>query len=412
MTTDINLRIDYPFDTLYDPYDYVGFYGGRGGGKSHAIAEYLVIAAMRKKERILCGREIQLSIKESVKFLLEKKIEKFSVGHYFVITREEIRCLSTGTVFVFKGLSDQTSESIKSFEGITICWIEEAHTITQNSLNLLLPTIREDGAKVIFSWNPKMPDDPQDKSPGDPVARFLLWKGGPSNSVARKVSWRDNKFFPARLNELRIWWKTHDPKRYMHVWEGEPDVRSDALVFYRWHINDFVAPPKTNFLFGADWGFSNDPTALVRFWVDMPTRKLFIDHEVYKVGVEVTDTPALFLQVPGSINNRIIADSANPQLISHMRKQNFKIVGAKKGAGSVEVGVKWLQDFDIVVHSRCENTIRELSLYSYKVDKLTDKPTPTLVDDNNHIIDALRYGAEDLIRKGDLIARTIKMIAV
>ncbi|MHC4397433.1 MAG: PBSX family phage terminase large subunit [Planctomycetota bacterium] len=407
-----NLQIDYPFDVLYDPYDYIGFYGGRGGGKSHAIAESLVLAAMQKKERILCGREIQLSIRDSVKFLLEKKIKDLGLDDYFEITRDEIRCRTTGSVFIFKGLSDQTSESIKSFEGITVYWGEEAHMITQRSLNLLLPTIREDGAKVIFSWNPKLPNDPEDGSPGDPVAKFLLWKGGPNKSVTRKVSWRDNKFFPARLNELRIWWKTHDPKRYMHVWEGEPDVRSDALVFYRWSISDFVAPTGTNFLFGADWGFSNDPTTLIRFWVDMPKRKLFIDHEVYKVGVEVTDTPALFLQVPGSINHRIIADSANPQLISHMRKCNFRITGAKKGAGSVEVGVKWLQDFDIVVHSRCTNTIRELSLYSYKVDKITDKPTPALVDDNNHIIDALRYGAEDLIRKGDLIARVIKMVAV
>jgi phage terminase large subunit len=409
---EINLQIDHPFDVLYDPYDYIGLFGGRGGGKSHAIAEFLIIAALQKRERILCGREIQLSIKDSVKFLLEKKIEKLGVGQYFEITRDTIKCLTTGTVFIFKGLSDQTSESIKSFEGITICWVEEAHMLTQRSLDLLLPTIREDGAKVIFSWNPKLPKDPEVGAPGDPVAKFLLWDGGPKNSITRKVSWRDNKFFPARLNELRLWWKKHDPKRYMHVWEGEEDVRSDALIFYRWKIANFAAPPGTNFLFGADWGFSQAPTTLVRFWVEMDSRKIYIDHEAYGVGVEVTDTPALFMQIPGALNWRIVADSENPQLISHMRKQGFNIVGAKKGQGSVEVGVKWLQDFDIVVHSRCKNTISELSTYSYKIDRLTDKPTQVIVREHDHIMDALRYGAEDLIRKGDLISRTIKMVAI
>lgn len=407
----IDLEYDPPFDVLFENHEYIGLYGGRGGGKSHAIAEALIVAAMKRKERILCAREIQLSIKESVKFLLEKKIKKFGLEDYFLITREEILCKKTGTLFIFKGLSDHTSESVKSFEGITICWLEESHTVTHYSLNILLPTIRgeSEDSKIFFSWNPKLPNEP-DGSPGDPVARFLLGKNALPNSAVRKVSWRDNKYFPKRLDVLRRWWKFHDYQKYLHIWEGEPDVRSDALVFTNWKVSNFSPPADTNFLFGADWGFSKDPTVLLRSWVNMDRRRIFVDHEAYKVGVKIHDTPDLFLKIPGAQNWRIVADSGNPQLIAHMKDCHFNIVGAKKGPGSVEVGVKWLQSFDILLHERCKNTIRDFALYSYKVDKETDKPTPILLKANDHSPDALRYATEDIIRKGERRGRGIKVI--
>lgn len=408
----MRISVDYraPYDITFRGHPYVGLYGGRAGGKSHFFAEYLILRALRAKERIFCTREIQNTIKESVKFLLEKKIAKFVVGDFFECTKEEIRCVSTGSQFIFRGLRDFNSQSIKSLEDITICWVEEAHTITEHSLELLLPTIRGDGAQILFSWNPEQIERP-DGLPGDPVARLFLGDPPLPGSVARQVNWSDNPHFPEHLDTLRRWQQSRDPVRYAHIWEGQPNVQSELLVFRNWKVDRFEAPLRTNFLFGADWGFSSSPTVLVRFWVDMPRRRLFVDHEAYRTHVLVQHTPDLFLQVPGSEDWRIIADSEDPQIIAAMKKYGFRIVGAKKGKDSKRSGLKWLQDFDIVIHERCVNTIREFGTYKYKIDRATGQPTPIPEDTNDHAIDAIRYGAEDLIRKGDVLSRRISIVA-
>ena len=192
----------------------------------------------------------------------------------------------------------------------------------------------------------------------------------------------------------------HDYEKYRHVWLGEPVKHSEALVFKNWRIDGSIAPrPKESLYYGGDWGFANDPTALLRCWANHEERILYIDYEAYGVGVEIDDTPELFMSVPGSDKWIITADSARPETISYMNRHGFRIRGAKKGAGSVDEGVKFLQSYTIVIHERCKHLVDEVSLYSYKTDKLTGDILPILEDKNNHLIDALRYALEKLAFK-------------
>ncbi len=176
-----------------------------------------------------------------------------------------------------------------------------------------------------------------------------------------------------------------------------------ARVFDNWSVAEFEPPTDAVHRFGADWGFAADPTVLVRCHII--GRKLFVDYEAYMVGCEIDNTPALFDSVPESRRYLITADSARPETVSYMQRNGFpKIVPAIKGQGSVEDGVEFLKNYDIIVHPRCQHVIDELSLYSYKVDKLTDAVLPQLDDKSNHTIDALRYACEGARRAGKAAA--------
>mgnify|MGYP003328318884 FL=1 len=172
---------------------------------------------------------------------------------------------------------------------------------------------------------------------------------------------------------------------------------SEARVFNNWTVEEFEAPPEAIHRFGADWGFAKDPTVLIRCHI--VGRKLYVDYEAYMVGCEIMNTPSLFLTVPESDKWPIIADSSRPETISHLRQNGYpKIMAAVKGKDSVHEGVEFLKSYDIVVHPRCKHTIQELSLYSWKVDKQTEAILPVLADENNHVIDALRYACEAVRR--------------
>ena len=167
--------------------------------------------------------------------------------------------------------------------------------------------------------------------------------------------------------------------------------------FRNWRVEEFDAPADAIHRFGADWGFASDPTVLIR--CHLVGRNLYIDHEAYMVGCEIVNTPELFLTIPEAEKWPIVADSSRPETISHMQKNGFpKIMRAVKGANSVEEGIEWLKNYDIIVHPRCTHTIDELTLYSYKTDPLTNKILPVLEDKNNHVIDALRYACEAVRR--------------
>ena len=188
-----------------------------------------------------------------------------------------------------------------------------------------------------------------------------------------------------------------DPDKYKHIWLGAYQSNSEARVFKNWRVEEFDTPPDAIHRFGADWGFASDPTVLVRCHVI--GRTLYVDYEAYRVGCEIMDTPSLFLSIPEAEKWPIVADSARPETISHMKRHGFpKIVAAVKGAKSVEEGVEWLKSHDIVVHPRCVHTIDELSLYSYKIDAATAQVLPILDDKDNHVIDALRYACEGMRR--------------
>jgi phage terminase large subunit len=398
------LRIETPrvYKPLLTPSRYKGAYGGRGSGKSHFFAEMLVErCVIDPTTRVVCVREVQKSISQSVRQLVEDKIAKLGVGHLFDVPIDRsanIKVLDArGTpqgLIAFQGMQNHTNDSIKSLEGYDIAWVEEAQSISQRSLDLLRPTIRKPGSELWFGWNPSKDTDPVDV--------LLRGPNPPRNAVVVEANYTDNPWFPDELRDELEGDRERDPDKYAHVWLGAYQGRSEARVFRNWRVGDgseFITTHDTVFRFGADWGFAIDPTVLVRGYLD--GRKLYVDWEAYEEQCEVDQTPALFDRIPRARDFRITADSARPETVSYMRRHGFpKIVSALKGQGSVEDGISFLQSFDIIVHPRCENVIRELSSYSYKVDRQTDEVLPMLEDKDNHTIDALRYALEGLRRAG------------
>lgn len=390
MTT-LTLETPRVFEPLLQPSRYKAAWGGRGSGKSHFFAESLIERCLIEPTRAVCVREIQKSLEQSVKRLIEDKIEKLGLGSAFRVLDTHIEAPGDGIV-IFQGMQNHTAESIKSLEGYDILWGEEAQSFTQRSLDLMRPTIRKPGSELWFSWNPSSAKDPVDHffrgNNKDDTGEWIK----PHDSLIVPVNYPDNPFFPDVLREEMEWDRRRDPDKYAHIWLGQYQRQSEARVFRNWRIEEFETPADARFYYGADWGFSVDPTVLVRCWLN--GRTLYVDHEAYRVGCEIDSTPALFDQVPGSRKWPIRADSARPETISYMQRAGFTMSGAVKGPNSVEDGVEFLKSHDIVVHPRCRHTSDELSNYAYKVDPKTTEVLPVLADKNNHVIDALRYALE------------------
>lgn len=378
------------FAELYSPHRYKVFYGGRGSGKSHAVAQALTFLSSNINLRILCCREIQNSIKDSSYQVLKDMTDRLGIGHEFKFTESEILHMRTGSRFIFSGLL-RNENSIRSKEGIDICWIEEASSVSQRSWDVLTPTIRKPGSELWLTFNPLTVDDPTN----------VFIENPPPNAYVRKVNYWDNPFFPEVLREQMEWDKQNDFEKYLHVWEGYPLTISDAQVFK----GRFVVEPipedlwkkADRLFFGADFGFARDPSTLVRSFIF--DNRLFIDHEAYGVGVEIDELPQLYRSVPGSDQWPIKGDSARPETISYLRRHGYNIDGAEKWPDSIEEGINFIKSFDkVVIDPRCKHTADEFRLYSYKTDRLTDEVLPVVLDKNNHTIDALRYAMVDYIK--------------
>lgn len=398
----MELVLDTPrvYVPLLGRHRYLGAWGGRGSGKSHFFAELLIERQLTSKCDAVCIRENQKSLDQSVKKLLEHKIEAMNAGAYFEVQDAKIKN-SNGGLTIFQGMQNHTADSIKSLQGYDVAWVEEAQTLSQRSLDMLRPTIRNDASELWFSWNPRKETDPVDV--------LLRGEFPPPDAMVIQVNYEDNPYFPEVLRVEMEYDRLRDFDKYAHVWRGEYEQNSEARVFKNWRIEEFEAPEGVIFRMGADWGFSVDPSVLVRCYID--GRNLYVDFEAYMVGCEIVNLPALFMSVPEAEKWPIVADSARPETISHMRKNGFpRILSAVKGPRSLEEGVEWLKSFDIVVHPRCKHLIDELTLYSYRTDPLTGIVVPILDDKDNHVIDALRYACEGMRRaqKPLIVKRTIQ----
>ena len=347
------------------------------------------MAAQNPGMRIVCVREVQRSIADSVKQLLEDKIAAYGFEGLFESVEAEIRA-TNGSRIIFRGMQNHTAASIKSLEGFDVAWVEEAQTISQRSLDLLTPTIRKNGSEIWFSWNPENEDDPVD---------VFLRKEPPENAYVAKVNWDDNPWFPDELRGDMERDRRRDPDKFAHVWGGEYRGLSEARVFRNWRVGECEPPENVTWYYGADWGFANDPTAALRCCF-IGDDTLYIDAEAYELGVPMEGLPVLLNGVPGAAKWPMRGDSARPETIDYVRRHGFpKIRGAKKGKGSVEDGVAFIQSYDVVIHPACVNTIREFKRYAYKTDKQTGEILPAIEDKHNHAIDALRYATEQLHSK-------------
>lgn len=373
---------------LLEPARYKGAHGGRGSGKSHAFAEMLVERCIMGKTDAVCIREVQKSLAQSVKRLVELKIETLGVGHLFDIQQSLIKGPHGGLI-IFQGMQNHTADSIKSLEGFDVAWVEEAQSLSQRSLDLLRPTIRKPNSELWFTWNPSKDTDPVDA--------LLRGVSPPPDSAIVQANFKDNPWLPDVLRSELEYDRDRDPGKFSHIWLGEYQRNSEARVFRNWRVDEFEAPPGVTFRMGADFGFSIDPSVLVRCYIE--GRNLYIDHEAWQIGCEIDRMPDLFMSVPEAERWPMVADSSRPETISYLRNHGFpKVLAAVKGARSVEEGVEFLKSFDIIVHPRCQHVIDELTLYSFEIDPQTQLVLPKLADKNNHCIDALRYACEGVRR--------------
>jgi phage terminase large subunit len=392
MIVDGELRIDTAkvFRPLLDPHRYKGAFGGRGSGKSHFFAESAVERAIMDKCDIVCIREIQKTLAQSAKKLIELKIEEMGVADHFRVLQTHIEARNGG-VIQFQGMQNHTADSIKSLEGFDVAWVEEAQNLSQRSLDLLRPTIRKPGSELWFGWNPELDTDPVDA--------FLRGENPPPDAVVVRASYADNPWLPEVLRTELEYDRKRDPDKFAHIWQGEYQRHSEARVFKNWKVEEFDLSAGAVFRLGADWGYAIDPSCLVRCSID--GNRLYIDHEAYMIGCEIVNLPDLVDRVPESRKWFITADSSRPETISYMQNHGYPRMNyASKGAGSVEEGIAFLQSFDIVVHPRCVHTIDELTMYHYKRDPQTDEILPILEDNNNHLIDSLRYACEGVRKAG------------
>lgn len=391
------LKLNTPewLEDFLQPMRYKGAYGGRGSGKSHGFAEMLIEShIMNPDKNSVCIREVQKTLSQSVKKLLENKIADMNASSFFDISETVIKSRRGCGMIIFMGMQNHTADSIKSLEGYDCAWVEEAQSLSHRSLDLLRPTIRKNGSEIWFTWNPYRETDAVDQ--------FLRSHSKPSNSIVKAVSYFDNPWFPEALMKEVEYDQSRDIDKYNHVWIGEYASMSELRVFKNWVIEEFERPLGTVYRLGADWGFSVDPSVMIRCSVD--GNRLYIDYESYMIGCETVNLPDLFDRIPESREWFTRADGARPETIDYMRKHGYpKMQAAMKGKGSVSEGIQWLQSYNIVVHPRCAHMIEELNLYSYKRDSLTHEVIPIFEDKNNHCIDALRYACEGIRRTGNKV---------
>lgn len=203
------------------PVRYRVLYGGRGGAKSWGIARALVMLAAKKPLRILCARELQNSIRDSVHKVLSDQIDLLGLTGFYQIEQARIYCPATGSEFSFEGIRNNVTK-IKSYEGVDICWVEEANKVTKSSWEVLIPTIRKEGSEIWISFNPELESD-------DTYVRFVL--SPPKNAIVQKISWRDNPWFPTVLKQEMLDLKARDRDAYLHVWEGECRKSLEGAVY-------------------------------------------------------------------------------------------------------------------------------------------------------------------------------------
>lgn len=375
-------------------------WGGRGSAKTRSFALMTAVEGYRRSVSgesgiILCGREFMNSLDESSMEEIRQAIvsvpwlaQHYEMGERFIRTKDR------RIEYRFAGLRHNL-DSIKSKARILICWIDEAEQVQEMAWRKLLPTIREESSEVWVTWNPEREDSPTNQ-------RFRV--NPPSDYLGTEINWTDNPWFPDALNQQRIDDQRRlDDATYNHVWNGGYLELSDAQVFAnKFRVEEFS--PNAHVwegpYYGLDFGFSQDPTAGIKCWVHGDS--LLVEHDATKVGLELDDTAAFLAErIPGIEDHTIRADCARPESISYLKRHGLpRVVGVSKGKGSVEDGIAHIRGFrEVIIHPRCQDTIREFRLYSYKVDRLTGDVLPVLVDANNHCVDALRYALEPMMKQ-------------
>lgn len=377
---------------LFNKGRFKAMYGGRAGRKSHTIAEYILARMIRDLSlQVVVVRKYRSSVTYSAQLLLKKKISAMGWDRYFEVMDKVIR-RRDGTGFItYIGMQDHNATSIKSFEDFGLAWVEEATEIDQYSLDLLIPTLRTPGAELIFSWNPDQPTDPVD-------AKFRV--DAPENAIVIPVSFKDNKFLSDESRQDERDMLSRDPEKHAWVWLGEYNVHSNAIIFAgKWRVDEVDVTGWDGPYYGLDFGFVIDPTAASRNWRSPDGKQIYIEAESYRYGLQIDHIATRLKEdLPGIEQFVIRADSSEQDTIDYLRRHGLpRIVPVEKGKGSVETGVKWLKNHEIIVHPDCTHFQEELKRYRLKTNKAGDV-LDEIVDKDNHLLDNARYSFRPLIK--------------
>jgi len=358
-------------------------YGGRYSLKSHTVARFLLIRARQKQTRIGCFREFQNSIADSSHQLLADLIQLYGLSE-FKITDKSIENTINGSVFLFKGMH-HNEQSIKSLEGLDIAWVEEAQTVSQSSIDILTPTVRKEGSQIIYTYNRLLEDDP--------VHVRLVIEGRPNSlilnlnyDVALKYG-----MMPEVIRQEMEDDKANRPNLYRHKWLGEPN--SMELRIYRdWKVIDEVPYEARLVRRGLDYGYSNDPTALVDIYEY--NGGYIWDEQIYRKGMSNKQIADFIMGLPQS-QTLVIADSAEPKSNDELRSYGVVLLPAQKGSGSIEQGIQLVQGLQISVTRRSQNILTEQRNYFWRQDK-DGRILNVPIDNFNHALDAGRYATASL----------------
>lgn len=323
-------------------------------------------------------------------------INNFKLGEYFNINKSDlvITCKLNNKQILFCGLDDpEKIKSITPIDGvITDIWVEEATECDYKVVKQLYERLRGPSKakiRLILSFNPILKEHWIYKE------YFSIWEDNKQYVEKEDVSilkttYKDNKFLTP--DDIAALENESDPYYYEVYTLGNWGVLG-VIIFKNWRVEDFSNIEKTfnNYRNGLDWGFGSDPFAFIRAHYDKTRKRLYLCDEIYATELENAESAKL---VKEKVNNEIVTcDSAKPKSIKDFKNNKVRAMAAKKGPGSIEYGIKFLQSLEIIIHPRCQNARNEFSTYKWKEDKMGNV-LPIPVDKDNHIIDALRYALE------------------
>lgn len=376
----MEILIPIEFKRLFDTdWREAAVYGGRYSLKSHTVARILLIRARQKKIRVACFREFQNSIADSSHQLLKDLINEYNLTD-FKVTNTSIINTVNGSDFIFNGLHNN-EQSIKSTEGIDIAWIEEAQTVSNTSLEVLTPTVRKPGSQLIYTYNRLLEDDP--------VHHRLVLEGRP-NTLIINVNYDIALKYKMMPDVIRLEMEDDRDKRpalYKHKWLGEPSS-SERKIYKDWAIIEEIPHEARLERYGLDFGYSNDPTAIVALY--KYNGGFILDEITYQKGLSNKQIADILKNVDRAL---IIADSAEPKSIDEIKSYGINILPCIKGKDSINQGIQYVQDQKISVTKRSSNLIQEYNKYLWQVDKL-DKVINVPEGGYDHLMDATRYALD------------------
>lgn len=380
------------------------YFGGSSSGKSFSLAQRTVLDVFKGNRNYLIVRNVQSTLKRSCLNEITKAISNFKLNEYFQVNKTDmiITCKLNNKQILFCGLDDvEKVKSITPIDGvITDIWVEEATETDYKAVKQLDKRLRGKSKvvkRLTLSFNPILKDH------WLYTEYFDIWEDDKQyvekdNVSILKTTYKDNKFLAE--DDIKAL-ESESDKYYYEVYTlGNWGVLG-AVIFKNWRVEDFSDIESTfdNFRHGIDWGFADDPFAYVKSHYDRMRRKLYICDEIEAVGLLNREAAPL---VSKKANRElVICDNASPKDVAEFSDLRINAVSARKGAGSIEYGIKFLQGLEIIIHPRCQNFKNEINKYKYKEDK-NGNILPIAVDKDNHLIDALRYSLENDMEYGGI----------